>query len=238
MARKRRKGSRNKQLTNFKPPKEMAGSAGVWSGDGYAQVRIRLKFVGTAPMLLRLIPDFSKDPPSVAEPVFSMCLRAAAHYSGSMLKRYVPKKDTRDFLPFLMVDKCTLKFEEFRRTNVPIVITDSGGKEEVVGHEPMNRVDGWSIDAEIVIAHFPGVDYHGIMTLFEKAGTEVGLGAQRPHNGGKFGTFQLADIKEISGKWPPMLDRTRRNNEAFIDVGEQIAEVCSVLGVGSAAASG
>jgi len=231
MVRKSRKGSKNKKDTEFKPPKEVSGSAGVWSGDNHKQIRLRVKFVGTTDLLLKPIPDFSKDSPSIIEPVLSMCFRSAAHYAGTLLRKYVPKKHMRDFLPFLMVENCELKYRDCRKTRMPITVSNGNGKEEVVGHETMNRVIDWGVTAEIVIAHFPGVDEHGIMTLFEKAGTEVGLGSRRPHVGGKFGTFQLAGLEVISGKWAPLQKMRRKKDETFVDVVEQIEEVRSSLEV-------
>jgi hypothetical protein len=208
-----------------KQPKRTKNSAGSWRGDNAAQLRLRAVFIGTAPLLIKQIDGFEDDPPSIIEPVLSMALRAGAHHAGPLMRKYVPNRHTGDFLPFLMVDACKLRYRHHRIFQRPVF--GSGGKKEgvVIGHRPTHRVTDWKLESEIVVAHMPGVDEQGIMAMFAKAGSEVGLGACRPHEGGKSGTFKLDKLEIVSGSWPPPIVRLSRDDDRNVDVGEQIEAI-------------
>jgi hypothetical protein len=206
------------------------GSAGCWKGDDVSQIRLHAIFRGTADLLLPPVLGFESDPPQIVEPVLAMCLRAGAHYAGGTLRKYVPHRDTSDFLPFLMVTSCRLEYGRKGYELAQVRIVPEGTEAEAeddIPAKPMYRLAAgtWTVRAEITVAHLPGVDEERVRELLAKAGTDSGLGALRPHLGGACGTFDVAALEVVSGCWPPPLSAVVRNKRQLRAIGSQIRRI-------------
>ena len=208
----------NERIFSVNRPARNAGkrgrrTAGYWMGDGKDQVVVEAVITGTAPYVVPLFPGFDNDPPSVSEPAFAMCLRAAAAYVSSPLSAYLPTNRAGDFLPFIQLNRCGLACKgkitnkRFRiESSATLSKTKRSRKPTTEEIETIRlRVLGnWTLAAEIVFALFPGVTEANIRELIAVAGTRIGLGKFRPQQEGAFGSFTLTEMKVIAGAWPSL----------------------------------
>ena len=173
--------------------------------------------------------------PGVSEPALAMCLRAAAWFVSSPLRNYLPKRQARDFLPFLqprschLTHRCKIVKRIFREK--PAGIPAKGDKKKRGRRrkvEPARSIElriltDWMLTAEIDIALFPGVNEANIRELFVKAGERIGLGMYRPQQRGDFGTFELTELRIVSGAWPAPLPPDVEK-EAVVEAAAEVAE--------------
>jgi len=188
-------------------------SAGTWMGEEKDSDRglvvVEAVLTGKAPFA-----GFPGMAPSVSEPVLAMCLRAAAWFVSSPLRDYLPTRLARDFLPFIQLRSCRLihkrKIEKRIFHEGQAVISRKKKRDRRIAAEParsvkLNVLTDWMLAAEIAIALFPGVNEANIRELFAKAGERIGLGMYRPQQGGELGTFELTELRIVSGAWPAPL---------------------------------
>ena len=153
-------------------------TAGYWMGDGKDQVAVEAIIAGTAPYVVPSFPGFDNDPPSVSEPAFAMCLRAAAAYVGSSLSAYLPTKKAGDFLPFIQFNRCglihkgkiTSKLFRIEPSAIPTKKKRSGKQsmDDVIKPIRLRVLNEWTLNAEIVFALFPGVTEASSTSLIER----------------------------------------------------------------------
>ena len=204
----------------IKQPDRNAGkrtrmSAGTWMGEekdcDRGLVVVEAVLTGKAPFA-----GFPGMAPSVSEPVLAMCLRAAAWFASSPLRDYLPTRQARDFLPFIqlrfcrLIHKCKIVKRIFREEQAVISSKGKKKRDRRIAVEParsvkLNVLTDWTLVAEIAIALFPGVNEANIRELFAKAGERIGLGMYRPQQGGELGTFDLSELRIVSGAWPAPL---------------------------------
>ena len=233
----------------IKQPDRSAGkrtrmSAGIFmpkrKGGDPDMVAVTAVLTGTAP--------FAGSPgmvPGVSEPTLAMCLRAAAWFVSSPLKDYLPKRQARDFLPFLQPRSCRLTHRRkivkrvFREESAGISAKgDKKKRGRRIAAEPARAVElrvltDWTLTAEIAIALFPGVNEANIRELFVKAGERIGLGMYRPQQGGDLGTFELTELRIVSGVWPAPLPPAAEKEavaEAAAEVAETVAQELAASG--------
>ena len=204
-------------------------SAGFWLGENKNQVTVETVLTGTAPFVVQSIPGFENDPPSVSEPAFAMCLRAAAWHVSS-LSAYLPIERAMDFLPFVQVQACCL---EYRR---PIVekmfrVGEPGGRSSARPIK-LRTLNEWTLRAKTIFALFPGVTETSIRELIEAAGTHIGLGMfspkhkiERENREGAYGSFALAKFETLSGAWLDSPNSSKGARAAAKNVSRTVSQI-------------
>jgi len=218
-------------------------SAGIFMDKGKDGDRklvvLEAVLTGTAPFA-----GFPGMAPGVSEPTLAMCLRAAAWFVSSPLRDYLPKRQARDFLPFIqprschLTHRCKIVKKIFREesSSTSTKATNKRGRRNVAEQArtvKLSVLKDWMLTAQITVAHFAGVNEANIRELITKAGERIGLGMYRPQQGGKFGTFKLAELRVISGVWPtplPPAEEREAVTEAVQAVAETVAESMAAFG--------